>query len=829
MKLKYLIGVIFITLFANSVSAKGLFKKKKNKDEVKKELKSKLQKKIDECTESATGLFDLYSKGNKIFVLITPEHTNKDFLFANRVSALSNNVDMSAGQMTIDPFIFYFTSDTGRVCLHLKNNRDICDPGSEVYSSFLKNNLSPIWKTFKVVAKNKAKDSLFVDMTDLFLSGDKELSPFRAAHLGDAMARHKPLSGTYDAKVSSVVGIKSFENNIVVKTRQAYKVQNAPFIAVLTRNIMELPKEPMRPRLHDDRIGYFRNTKMDFTDKGSEVQKYAFINKWNLKPKKEDVAKYKQGDLVVPQKPIVFYVDTAIPKRFRDYIKLGVEDWQEAFEEIGFKNAIKAIDYPSLDENPDFDPDDARYSCYRFVTSKVQNSMGPSYVDPRTGEIICADVFFYQNLTKILHNWRLIQTATVDPRVRKAVFDDEVMGECIRYVAAHEIGHTIGLMHNFCSSYAYPVDSLRSASYTKKYGTTPSIMDYARFNYVAQPGDKDVRLIPPLLGLYDKYAIKWGYKPIYEADTYDKEYATLNKWILDVANDPMFKFGAQSMGSPINPANQSEALGDDPIKATQYGVKNLKLLMKNLNSWTADGTKDYKLMEEIYKGMLTQFERYLVHTMTLIGGIYKEDIVRGDDQVQYHFVDKKTQKYAVKYIYDEIYHLPDWFYEKSVTDYIGLENSIEDVQVMALYRLMYSRCLSVLEKQSSLNVKDAYTAEEYLDDLYKLTFAKLYNKKQCNHIDRALHIAYFDDIYGIFKGSGSSKSAFDDTSLTANYSEGGFTFNESNTERLGVDIHKFNQLLQLRKDLKALPQWVFNQNPHYKLMKFKLEQLLKDY
>jgi hypothetical protein len=822
------VGVILITLWAGNADAKGIFKKKKKKDEVKKELKSELQKKMEECSVQSSGLFDLYHKDNKVYVLITPENIDKQYLFANRVSALSNNVDYSAGQMTLDPFIFYMTKDTSKVYLHRTNNSVLCDPESEVYSSFLKNNLSPIWKSFKIEAKNKAKDSLLVDMTDLFLSGDKELSPFRPMNLGDAMARHKTLSGSYVSDDSKVLSVKAFAKNIVVKTQQAYKVKDEPFMAVLTRNILALPEEPMRPRLHDDRIGYFRTSKMDFTDKGSEVQKYAFINKWNLQPKKEDLAKYKKGELVTPEKPIVFYVDTAIPKRFRDYIKLGVEDWKVAFEEIGFKDAIQAIDYPTKAENPDFDPDDARYSCYRFVTSKVQNSMGPSYVDPRTGEIICADVFFYQNLTKILHSWRLIQTSTVDPRVRKAVFDDEVMGECIRYVAAHEIGHTIGLMHNFGSSYAYPVDSLRSATFTQKYGTTPSIMDYARFNYVAQPGDEGVRLIPPLLGVYDKYALKWGYQPIYEAKTFDKEYDTLNQWILDAANNPMLKFGAQTMGSPINPANQSESLGNDPIKATRYGINNLKLLMKNLNKWTAEGTRDYTLMEETYEGMLMQMERYLVHTMTLIGGIYKEDIVRGDNQVQYHFVDKKTQKEAVKFIYDEIYHLPDWFYEKSVTDYIGLENSIEDVQVMALYRLMYSRCLSVLEKQSSLKVKGAYTAEEYLDDLYKLTFAKVYNHKKCNHVDRALQIAYFGEIYGIFKG-GSSKAAFDETSLTTNYSEGGFTFNESRTERLGVDIHKFNQLLKLRNDLKALPQWVLNKNPHYKLMKFKLEQLLKDY
>ena len=302
--------------------------------------------------------------------------------------------------------------------------------------------------------------------------------------------------------------------------------------------------------------------------------------------------------MVEPAKPIVFYVDNALPAKWKKYIKLGIEDWQPAFEAIGFKNAIVARDFPT--DDPDFDPDDIRYSCFRYATTTVANAMGPSWTDPRSGEIIQASVYMYHDVLKLLHNWKFVQTAQVDPKARAAVFDEETMGASLRYVASHEIGHTLGLMHNMRASYSIPVDSLRSPAFTAKYGTTTSIMDYARNNYVAQPEDKNVRLIPPLLGVYDIFMIKLGYAPIYDAETPADEYATLNKWIQEKAGDPMYTYGEQQILGTLDPASQSESLGDDAVKASRYGIKNLRYIMDHLVEWSAIENRPYDQTSELY-------------------------------------------------------------------------------------------------------------------------------------------------------------------------------------------------------------------------------------
>jgi len=416
-----------------------------------------------------------------------------------------------------------------------------------------------------------------------------------------------------------------------------------------------------------------------------------------------------------------------------------------AFEEIGFADAIVAKDFP---DDPDFDPEDIRNSCIFYASVPTANAMGPSWVDPRTGEILQGSVYFYHNVLKLLHNWRFIQTATVDPRVRREVFDMEVMGPMLRYLIAHEIGHTLGLMHNMRGSYAYPVDSLRSPSFTEKYGTTASIMDYARNNYVAQPGDGVTQLLPPLLGLYDKYVIKWIYKPIFEADTPEEEKPILNSWILEKGDDPIYLYGEQEILNSIDPAASSESLGDDAVKASRYGINNLKIVMQNLVAWTSKDGESYKYTEEMYKELLKQFERYMDHVKKYLGGNFLKRPVHGDGKTAYEAVPKAKQQEALTFIINQLKDLPEWTLDKNVKRYLHPGNDqVYDYQANYVRMLVHGSQLGKIG-YTAKGSDDPYTQEEYLDDLYRLVWDGTIHGRDLSWGEKKLEYVYLHTLLG---------------------------------------------------------------------------------
>ena len=506
----------------------------------------------------------------------------------------------------------------------------------------------------------------------------------------------------------------------------------------------------MMPRLADDRVGFFAQSQVDYGQDAQRAVTTSYIRRWRLEPK--DVEAYKRGELVEPKKQIVYYIDPATPEKWRPYLKQGVEDWNAAFERAGFKNAITAKDAPTKQEYPDWSPEDARYSVIRYFASDIQNAYGPHVADPRSGEILESDIGWYHNVMNLLRNWFFIQTAAINPDARGVNFKDEVMGRLVRFVSSHEVGHTLGLPHNFGSSFAYPVDSLRSATFTRKSGTAPSIMDYARFNYIAQPEDKGVSLMPDV-GEYDKYSVMWGYKYIPEAKTSQEEKAILNKWILEKANNPVYFFGRQT-GNPQDPRSQSEDLGNDAMKASTYGVANLKRIIPNLIEWTKEEGKNYDDLQELYGQVLGQWSRYNGHVRANIGGVY--DTPKSYEQAGNVFVPvpKDIQKKSMAYLQKETFATPTWMLDQNILKKIenaGSLDRIRSAQVGTINSLLDpSRIARLLEAEAALG-NGTYTALEMMSDLRNGIWSELAAGGNIDAYRRNLQRAHVERLEDLMK------------------------------------------------------------------------------
>ncbi len=748
-----LLTIVAIVCISNATaqSFKGLIKKQDSTQSVdstssKSESVKGYRSVITKEAKSSEGIINIHMVNETLYLEIPKKLLGKPMLFASRVSATSNNSDVIAGQMPSNPTLIEWNLDNEKIYLNIVSHQGVCDENESLYSGFVKNNINPISKVFPIKCYSDDSLSVIIDVTKFYCSDDKMISPFIPSTPFDALFGLRRMKGQFKQELSSIIGFKSFENNFNVKLRLAYLVDGEPFTADITTSVVLLPDEPMLPRYSDRRVGYFTDSKTYFSFNVDYVKNVKYINRWRLEPKAEDIEKHKNGELVEPQKQIIYYIDPSFPENWRSFMKQGIEDWQMAFEEIGFKNAIIAKDYPEND--PEFDPEDIRYSCIIYSPSGMANAMGPSWTDPRSGEIIQGSVYVYHNVTSLLHNWRFIQTSTVDTKARDEVYDMEVMGPLVRYLIAHEIGHTLGLMHNMRGSYAYPVDSLRSPSFTEKHGTTSSIMDYARYNYVAQPGDGVTQLLPPRIGPYDKYAIKFGYARLYDADSPEREKEIINDWLISKCNDPEYKFGEQTIFDISDPSAQTESIGDDAMKASYYGIKNLKIITDSLLSWTAKNGEDYSYTSRMYKEVQRQFQRYIGHCTVYIGGYYINYSVKGDGQKEFNPISKNDQQRALNFILDNIYDYPLWIKNNELLSHLSVESdNVSDYQASVMRYLMSPTVLGKLGTISNIS-ENSYSQEEYMKDLYNRVWYKTINRSSISENDKAMQYIYVQSLLG---------------------------------------------------------------------------------
>jgi hypothetical protein len=673
-----------------------------------------IERVVPRSATADSGVFLVHRGEGKILWTIPDSLLGRDFLWLTRIAAAAQDLSpfTNAGS-NIHEYLVRFERDGDRILLRSPGTRYIADTSLPIARSVAANAFAPILRAFGIEAFTKDSTGVVIDVTT-FLEGDVTAISGLASGMRTQFRVRR-----LDPARSYVASVKSFPLNLEVRQVQTFDADAPPSQAstgtvslTTAQSLVLLPREPMRPRLADERVGWFTLRQVDFGSPELKAAERIVLQRWRLEP--SDPAAYARGELVTPVKPIVFYLDPGTPMEWRPFIRQGVEDWNRAFEAAGFRHAIEARDPPTPAEDPEFDPDDVRYSTVRYVANLTRNAMGPSVADPRTGEIIESDIIWYHNHLRSYRNRLMVETGAANPAARDLQMERALIGETVRQVIAHEIGHALGLPHNMIGSSAYPVDSLRSPAFTAANGVSPSVMDYARQNYVAQPGD-GVTHFTRMMGPYDLYAINWGYRVISAATPAD-EAPVLDRWILERADDPRFRFYG---GDGMDPRAQTEDIGSDPVEASTLGIANLKRVLPELPAWTATPGENHDDLQELYGELVSSYARYVGHVVTMIGGVYRDAKSTDQSGPVYTPVPASEQRRAVAFLTEQVFATPTWLVDRGVLSRLEANGALERVraaQASVVNRVIEANRLQRMT-EIALTAASPYRPESLLADV----------------------------------------------------------------------------------------------------------------
>ncbi|HSG09267.1 MAG TPA: zinc-dependent metalloprotease [Longimicrobiales bacterium] len=712
---------------------------------------------------SDEGLFAVHRVDDKVLFEVPDSLLGADMLLISRIAGVPANMGgfLSAG-MSVNEQMVRWERQGDQILLRKYATQAVAGDSLPIHTSVVANNFAPILASFPIQAFGTDSATVVLDVTDFYKGDTPALSGLSPAQRRTYEVRR------LDPARSFVQWARSFPLNVNVRHTLTYEADQPPsdeetstISMEMNQSLVLLPAIPMMPRHADPRVGYFTVAQVNY---GLDEQKAAtqtFIRRWRLEP--ADRAAYERGELVDPVKPITYYVDPSTPDRYKAAVKRGVENWQAAFEAAGFQNAIVAHYAPSREEDPEWDPEDVRYSVVRWTASLTRNAMGPSTSDPRTGEIIESDIVWYHNHLRSYRNWMMVQTGAANPDARSLPISDELMEEAMEQVITHEIGHALGLPHNMIASSSYPVDSLRSATFSRRMGVAPTIMDYARQNYIAQPGDG----LEPLdflrhIGPYDHYVINWGYRVIPDAQSPDAEEATLDDWVLERAGDPMYRYLPQGGAGAADPRAQTEDMGDDPVRADSYGMDNLRRIVPRLVEWTTRSGEDYADLDELYGEALSQWQRYVGHVVNVVGGVHADLKTADQDGAVYTVVPRAKQKEAMAWLSAEVFEAPSWLADRQILSLVGVQDggleAMTRRQAGTLNQLLEPRRMGRLAEMEIAQPDNAYPLVEFLDDTRAAVWRDLSAVSAVDGYRRALQRAYLERVRTLMTQQPASNS-----------------------------------------------------------------------
>ncbi|GAA4411173.1 zinc-dependent metalloprotease [Nibrella viscosa] len=765
---------------------------------------------ITKSAQTTKGVFTVHKVDDKYYFEIPDSLMNREFMAITRIAKAPTGAGYG-GELANRQVLRWEKGPDKKLFLRVVLYQNVgSDTLQPIYQAVRNSNVEPIAAAFDLKAIRK-DTSVVIDVTDFFKSENQIVSL-------DPQTKTRYRLGAPSSDRSYIQRIGSYPINTEVRVVKTYAATTAPAAASpspapattlpagsaagavtmeINTSMIMLPKVPMRKRLFDPRVGFFANGYTVYDDNSQKTERETFVVRWRLEPKNAaDAERQKRGQAIEPKKPIVYYIDPATPTKWRKYLKQGVDDWQEAFEKAGWKNAIMAKDWDTKDTTMSLE--DARYSVIRYFASDIENAYGPNVHDPRTGEIIESHIGWYHNVMNLLRKWYMVQGAAVDARARKPKFDDELMGQLVRFVSSHEVGHTLGLRHNFGASHATPVEKLRDKNYIKQYGHTVSIMDYARFNYVAQPEDGITDLFPRI-SVYDKWAIEWGYKPIYGTKTIQDDKLELNRWVKVHEQDPKYWFGTEI--NPFDPRSQSEDLGDNAMLASEYGIKNLKRILPNLPEWTREEAEGYDNLKTMYGEVVGQFRRYVGHVTKYVGGIYETPKTYDQSGVVYESTPGTLQKDAVAFINRNLFETPTWLLDNNVMSRIRPDQGVDYIRTFQESTLNSMLDISRLSRIIETNSRSgsAYALDDLFTDIRTGIWTELSAKKPIDTYRRNLQKVHVEKLISMLDPKTPSATA-------GGFSAPGFSFNAGPTmDARKSDIVSVTRahLLALQSDIRA--------------------------